>query len=129
ILPIPDAGPPCAAVIPDCAATAAAPLTFITGGAPTAAVVLNSLSAIPGLAGNVAVFGANGGAQFLIVFINALANANVPQMTTTTTGGTTATPATVTDGYGNEVQSVTLGGTSGGTVTPAFNGSPGTPLT
>src|SRR5439155_8512259 len=51
-----------------------------------------------------------------------LANANVPQFTTTVTGGTTATPATVNDGLGNEVQTFTLGGTSGGSFSPLFAG-------
>src|SRR5581483_10706907 len=105
------------------------PLTFTTGASPLASDVLNSLNTIPGLAGNVSVFGGPGG-PFTVVFNGALANTNVPQMTFTVAGGTTATPATVADGVGNETQTITLGGTSGGTFTPAFATVPSTlPLT
>src|SRR5205807_1054889 len=77
------------------------PLTFNPGSTPTATDVLNSLNTIPALAGNVLVFGANGGPVFTIIFVNGLGKANVAQLTTTTTNGTTATPATLTDGFGS----------------------------
>src|SRR5206468_2822830 len=105
------------------------PLTFTTGSAPLASDVLASLNTIPALNGNVAVFGAPAG-PFTVIFNNALGTANVPQMTFTVTGGTTATPATTAEGFGNEIQTLTLGGTSGGTATLSFNAVAGsTPLT
>src|SRR6185312_11929024 len=53
-----------------------------------------------------------------------LANANLAQVTTNSaslTGGT-VTPSTARDGAGNELQTLTLGGTSGGTFTVSFGG-------
>lgn len=70
--------------------------------------------------------------NYVITAANGLANANLPPFTTV---GVTATPAvgsmtTVRDGSGNETQTLTIGGTAGGTVTPSFNGFASTiPLT
>src|SRR5439155_20278552 len=84
--------------------------------------------------GNVNVLGSSGanGGTYLLVFTGALANANVPQVTVTSslTGpapqGATVIAATSGIGVGNEVQSLTLGGTSGGTFTPSFAGTAAT---
>ena len=83
--------------------------------------MLAHLNSIAALNGNVTVLGANAG-PFTVVFNNALANVNVAQLTTAVTGGATATAATVQDGIGNELQTITLAGTSGGTFTVSFNG-------
>src|SRR5262249_33445741 len=95
--------------------------TFNTGSNPTQAEMLAHLNSIPARNGKLAVLGGTAG-PFLIVFNNNLAASNVPLLTTAVTGGTTATPALVSDGIGNELQSVTLGGTSGGTFTMSFGG-------
>ena len=103
------------------AATAA--VTFTPGTAPTSAQLLTHLNTIPALSGNVTVFGPNSG-PFTIVFSRALAGLDVSQLIASTTGGTTATTATTTDGagyittvqrdgLGNEVQRVTIGGAAG----------------
>ena len=70
------------------AGTAATVLTFTTGSSPTAAQVLASLNSIPALNGNVLVLGATTG-PFTIIFTGALANTNVPQLTTTVTRNST----------------------------------------
>src|SRR5439155_19291530 len=107
---------------------ASAALTWTAGTAPTAAAVQTNLNTIPALAGNVSVTGPDGG-PFRIEFTAALGNANVPQITVATGGGTTATPLTLYDGSGNAVQTLTVGGTSGGSFTPQFAGTSGTALT
>src|SRR5581483_7730723 len=101
-------------------------LTFTTGASPTAAQVLASLNTIPYLNGNVTVVGPAAG-PFLIAFAGSLSGVNVPAIdVSTVTGGTTASVATSSDGVGNEMQSLTLGGAAGGTFLPAFNGVPST---
>ena len=64
-----------------------------------------------------------------IQFTGTLAGADIPQIATNSpAGGVTIAVATALDGAGNSVQ--TLTGTSGGTVTPQFNGFSSTiPLT
>src|SRR5262249_5593454 len=72
------------------------------------------------------------GTVYTITFAGGLANANLAQVTTTSslTGTSpTVTPSTVNNGSGNEVQTLTVGGTSAGTFTPVFNGVSGTALT
>src|SRR5207244_1476406 len=70
----------------------------------TAAQVQANLIAIPGLNGNVTVFGANGG-PYTVVFMNGLANQNVSLLT--------GTPSAITVGGGittglNEIQQITF---------------------
>src|SRR4029079_14476713 len=43
-------------------------------------------------------------------------------------GGVNASPALAVNVGADEVQSLTLGGTQGGTITPTFNSAPGLPL-
>src|SRR5262249_18336508 len=90
-------------------------------GATTQAQLFAYLNLIPALAGNVTVLGAPGG-PFTLVFNNAFANVNVPQMTTTVTRGTTGAFGTVVDGIGNELKSLSIGGFPTGTFTVSFNG-------
>ena len=70
---------------------------------------------------------------YTITYQGTLANANLPRLTATSslTGtGATITATTVADGIGREAQTLTLGGTSGGTFTVSFNGVPAAaPLT
>src|SRR5262249_4742173 len=100
------------------AATSGA-LTFTTGSSPTAAQLPTHLNSIPALNGNAPLTGGNARPS-TVVFDNALANVIVAAMTTAVTGGTTASVATVSDGVGNELQTITLGGTSGGTFNVSF---------
>ena len=83
------------------------------GVGPTASLqnALNALSTIGGVGGSVGVTSATilGGTVYTIVFGGSLANSNLPQLTATVTGGTTATPATANDGP--EGTSVTGGAT------------------
>ena len=65
--------------------------------------------------------------HYLIVLGGTLANANVRDLDAVdvTLTGTTHTVVIrkIQDGAGNEVHTITLGGTSGGTVAPLFNGA------
>lgn len=106
-------------------------LNFTTGSSPTAAQVQTNLGTIGGLSGNVTVIGPATG-PFSIIFNNNLAGANVSQLTAAVAGGTTATPATTSNGIGTETQQITFTtiptagqsyavGLGGRTVNVAFN--------
>ncbi|MCY2986729.1 MAG: M36 family metallopeptidase [Planctomycetota bacterium] len=86
--------------------TLSAPYTGLT-----VAQVAAHLNTIPALNGNVAVLGSNGG-PFSLVFLNALAGANVSPLGTVLGAGTTAVVSTTTDGGSrHERQQLTFGGT------------------
>src|SRR6185503_6471287 len=77
---------------------------------------------IPALNDNVTVFGRNGG-PFLIVFRKSMAGQSVTQLTSSVTGGTTATVGVSALGttITNEVQRLSLNGNiTGGTFTLTF---------
>src|SRR5205809_3929108 len=119
-----------------------APITFVTDPAagtdarasfvPVANNIQAALDALLGV-GNTFVVSSPEESRgitpvFTIQFTGALAGANIPQMTATnTSGGATASVTTPTDGAGNSVQSVIVGGTTG-TITFSFNGVNGAAL-
>ena len=85
-------------VTPSLAGVNGSPLTYQPGVSPTASQMLSSLNAIPGLAGNVLVSGANGGA-FTVTFTGSLAKTNVATITQGgSTGGATLSATTLTEG-------------------------------
>ncbi len=97
-------------------------------GAPTTVTSANLqtvLNQIPALIGNYSVFGASLG-SFTIVFSNALANIDVPQLTATMTGsGNTATTSMLLGRTlpASEIETITLGGTTSSAQTISFGGS------
>ena len=98
-----------------------AAITYSAVPATMAGAIQTQLNTIFG-AGNTLVL--PGAADvYTIAFMGNLANANLDEITTDVTnlGGGSATPATLLQGAGNEVQSLTLGGVASDTVTLAFN--------
>lgn len=85
------------------------PMIFTPGVSPTAAQVQAELSAIPALAGNVVVIGANGG-PFSILFGGQLQNQPVFPINVTTTGGVVSriTPVPSSRIFTSEVQRLTF---------------------
>src|SRR5262249_53691492 len=91
------------------------------GTTTTLANVQAALNAIPALVGNFTAFGGAGG-PFIIVFNNAQTG-RASRRETATFATNTATPGTLSDGIGNEVQTLAVSGANAGqTLTLAFAG-------
>ena len=100
----------------------------ITYNATPSILMANIQSALDSLlgVGNTAV-GFVSATTYSITYTGNLATANLPPLTATNpSAGGTLTVSSVQSGTGNEVQTLALGGTAGGTVTLSYDGVPGT---
>src|SRR5262249_25509457 len=108
------------------AGTSLGAIAFSTTAATTLTNITTVLQAEFGF-GNSTVNTVGDAFHYSIVFVGTLANANLRDLTAsdiTLIGVTPSVAMTkIRDGVGNEVQTITLGGTSGGTLAPLFNGA------
>jgi hypothetical protein len=111
--------------------------TTVTVGDSAGTVQTNLQNALtannPSLANSILVTGTTSvsGGGYTITFTGPLGDANVDQFVATagTLAGGTVTTGTFQQGFGNEVQSLTFAGTTGGTFTVSYGGPTSAPQT